>query len=160
MGYQIWFIPSHSLSGVWVCYKHLVLMRKKTMTIFHCQVSWTIIIFVFSWPCEWRFMEGFCKDWAVKILLPITLGHAQMVKGCDSSLKAEALSGLPYLSLLMVEWLLVTRPVTCTLYQPMVLSCFFSAWSSEGRKKKRKATKAEGMASETTLAYTSPSGLN
>lgn len=55
------------------------------------------IISVFSWPCEWIFMEEFCKDLSIKILLPVTLGCPQMFKGCDSSLKAEALLGLVHL---------------------------------------------------------------
>lgn len=46
---------------------------------------------------------------------------SQNVKGCDSSLEGDVLSGVSCSSLLMADWSSITVLVTCTLYQPMVL---------------------------------------
>lgn len=67
-------------------------------------VSSTNITVVFFRFFEGSFREEFCGDSAIKILLPINLEHPQKFKGCDSSLKAEAVSGITCSSLLMVEW--------------------------------------------------------
>lgn len=108
-----------------------------------CSTSITV---GFLWRFEGSFGEEFCGDSAIKILLPINLEHPQKFKGCDSSLKAEAVSGISCSSLLMVEWPLITMLVTCTLYQPMALHFFFFFFGWRGRKQKgkRKATEAEG----------------